>query len=172
MGLRDWSFWYKRHLARGRRRRHSYNRRILCIYWVLDRSIKLIRGFQDNSDLTVNNRTWFSIWATFWCLFLVCHVHKKLFTSKLISRNVKLQLYNTLIRPTVTYTSETWVHGMQLEEGIIENSWKKVAEQARTLYRSQRFIRRSSFVNRFILYMVIALRWKFISLAQAAPQVT
>jgi hypothetical protein len=35
------------------------------------------------------------------------HVHKKLFTSKLISQNVKLQLYNTLIRPTVTYTSET-----------------------------------------------------------------
>jgi len=26
-----------------------------------------------------------------------------------ISRNLKLQLYNTLIRPTVTYTSETWV---------------------------------------------------------------
>jgi len=37
------------------------------------------------------------------------HVHKKLFTSRLISRNVKLQLYNTLIRPTVTYASETWV---------------------------------------------------------------
>ena len=35
------------------------------------------------------------------------HVHKKLFTSKLISRNVQLQLYNTLICPTVTYTSET-----------------------------------------------------------------
>ena len=32
-----------------------------------------------------------------------------LFTSKLISRNVKLQLYNTLIHPTVTYASETWV---------------------------------------------------------------
>jgi hypothetical protein len=37
------------------------------------------------------------------------HVHKKLFTLKLISRNVKLQLYNTLICPTVTYASETCV---------------------------------------------------------------
>jgi hypothetical protein len=37
------------------------------------------------------------------------HVHKKLFTSKLLSRNVKLQLYNILIRPIVTYASETWV---------------------------------------------------------------
>ena len=34
----------------------------------------------------------------------------KTVTSKLISRNVKLQLYNTLIRPTVTYASETGVH--------------------------------------------------------------
>jgi len=41
------------------------------------------------------------------------HVHKKLFTSKLISRNVKL--YNTLIRPTVKYASETWV----LKENMI-----------------------------------------------------
>ena len=35
------------------------------------------------------------------------HVHKKIFISKLISQNVKLQLYNTLIRPRVTYASET-----------------------------------------------------------------
>jgi hypothetical protein len=40
---------------------------------------------------------------------------KKLFTSKLISRNVQLQLYNRLIRPTVTYASETWV----LKENVI-----------------------------------------------------
>jgi len=33
------------------------------------------------------------------------HVHKKLFSSKLISRNAELQLYNTLIRPTVTLSS-------------------------------------------------------------------
>ena len=37
------------------------------------------------------------------------HVHKKLFSSKLISRNIKLQLYDTFIRPTVTYASKTWV---------------------------------------------------------------
>jgi hypothetical protein len=38
------------------------------------------------------------------------HFHKKkLFSSKLIPRNVRLQLYNTSIRPTVNYASETWV---------------------------------------------------------------
>jgi hypothetical protein len=37
-------------------------------------------------------------------------VHKrKLFLSKLITRNVKLQLYNTFICPAITYASETWV---------------------------------------------------------------
>jgi hypothetical protein len=43
------------------------------------------------------------------------HVHKKQFTSKLIFRNVKLQLSNMLIRPTVTVASETWV----LKENMI-----------------------------------------------------
>jgi hypothetical protein len=37
------------------------------------------------------------------------HVHKKLFVSKLISRNFKLQLHKTLIRQRVTYASKTWV---------------------------------------------------------------
>jgi hypothetical protein len=37
------------------------------------------------------------------------HVHKKLLISKLISQNVKLHLHNTLIRPVVTYASETWI---------------------------------------------------------------
>jgi hypothetical protein len=44
------------------------------------------------------------------------HVHKKLFTSKLISQNIKLQLYNISIRPTVTYASETWI----LKENMIK----------------------------------------------------
>ena len=43
------------------------------------------------------------------------HVHKKLFASKLIYRNVKLKLCNTLTCPTVTYASETWV----LKENMI-----------------------------------------------------
>jgi hypothetical protein len=42
-------------------------------------------------------------------------VHKKLFTSKLISQNIKLQLYKMLIHPTVTYACETWV----LKENLI-----------------------------------------------------
>ena len=37
------------------------------------------------------------------------HVHTKTIYIKTISRNIKLQLYNTLIRPTITYASETWV---------------------------------------------------------------
>jgi len=40
---------------------------------------------------------------------------KKLFTSTLIFRNVKLQIYNTLILPTVTHASETRV----LRENVI-----------------------------------------------------
>jgi len=44
------------------------------------------------------------------------HVHEKLFTSTLICRKVKLQFYNTLIRPTVTYASETCV----LKENMIK----------------------------------------------------
>ena len=45
----------------------------------------------------------------------IYYAHKTLFTSKLTSRNVKLQLYNTFILPTVTYASETWV----LKENVI-----------------------------------------------------
>ena len=36
-------------------------------------------------------------------------VQKKMLTSKLISRNVQLQLYNMLIPLTENYAAETWV---------------------------------------------------------------
>jgi len=41
-------------------------------------------------------------------------VNKKIFQSKLISKNAKLKLCFSVIRPVVTYTSETWI----LEETI------------------------------------------------------
>jgi hypothetical protein len=58
------------------------------------------------------------------------HVHKKLFTSKLISRNFKLQLYNTLTRPKVTYASETWV----LKENMINKLMTFERKIMRTIY--------------------------------------
>jgi len=49
----------------------------------------------------------------------------KFFKSRLVTNGSKLKLYRTVIRPTVTYASETWV----LKENIIqkllvfENIW-------------------------------------------------
>jgi hypothetical protein len=37
------------------------------------------------------------------------HVNAALFTSKLISKSAKLKLYNSVIKPVVTYACETWV---------------------------------------------------------------
>jgi len=68
-------------------------------------------GTMMNTDNSIEEEIKERIAAGNWAF----HVHKKLFTSKLISRNVKLQLYNTLIRPTVTYASETWA----LKENMI-----------------------------------------------------
>ena len=53
--------------------------------------------------------------------------YKTLFISNLISRNVSLQLYNTLIRPTVTYAAETWV--------LIENVINKLVTFERKVMR-------------------------------------
>jgi hypothetical protein len=67
---------------------------------------------------------------------------KKIFTSKLISRNVKLQLCNTLIRPTVTYASETWVfkENMTNKLMIFERTiTRKIFGPTRTDYGYWRF---------------------------------
>jgi hypothetical protein len=42
-----------------------------------------------------------------------------MFQSKLISKRAKLKLYYTVIRPTVTYSCETWI----LKETIINKFW-------------------------------------------------
>ena len=44
------------------------------------------------------------------------YANKALFQSKLVSRRSKINLYQTVIRPTVVYGCETWV----LKENIIQ----------------------------------------------------
>ena len=45
----------------------------------------------------------------------VYFANKKMFQSRLISKRAKLKLYYSVIRPTVTYSCETWI----LKETII-----------------------------------------------------
>jgi hypothetical protein len=44
------------------------------------------------------------------------YANQKFFKSRLVTKYSKLKLYRTVIRPIVTYASETWV----LKEGIIQ----------------------------------------------------
>ena len=37
------------------------------------------------------------------------YANKDLFKSKLLTKNSKLRMYKTLVRPEVTYACETWV---------------------------------------------------------------
>jgi hypothetical protein len=43
------------------------------------------------------------------------YASRQLVNSSLISRNSKLQIYRTLVRPVVTYVSESWT--LTMEEG-------------------------------------------------------
>ena len=45
------------------------------------------------------------------------YANLKFFKSRLVTKQSKLKLYRTVIRPIVTYASETWV----LKEAIIRN---------------------------------------------------
>jgi hypothetical protein len=47
------------------------------------------------------------------------YAHQNMLQSKLLSRKSKLVWYRTLIRPIVTYDSETWV----LKKVVYRNSW-------------------------------------------------
>jgi hypothetical protein len=55
------------------------------------------------------------------------YANRKIFQSKLLSRKSKLKLYRTLIRPILTYASETWV--------LKENSIQKLVIFERKILR-------------------------------------
>ena len=46
------------------------------------------------------------------------HANKKLLTNKLLSKNSKMSVYKTIIRPVVTYGSETWMMNIANEEKL------------------------------------------------------
>jgi len=46
------------------------------------------------------------------------YANRQLFNSSLISRNSKLQIYRTLVRPVVTYGSESWTISMEEERAL------------------------------------------------------
>jgi hypothetical protein len=44
--------------------------------------------------------------------------NRQLFSSSLISRNSKSQIYRTLVRPVATYGSESWTLSMEEERAL------------------------------------------------------
>ena len=53
------------------------------------------------------------------------YVNRQLLNSSLISRNSKLQIYRTLVRPVVTYGSESWTLTME-EERVLAVFERKI----------------------------------------------
>jgi hypothetical protein len=46
------------------------------------------------------------------------YANRQLFNSSLKSRNSKSQIYRTLVRPVVTYGSESWTLSMEEERAL------------------------------------------------------
>jgi len=46
------------------------------------------------------------------------YANRQLFNNSLISRNGKLRIYRTLVRPVVTYVSESWTLTMEEERAL------------------------------------------------------
>jgi hypothetical protein len=61
------------------------------------------------------------------------HANKQLLTNKLLSKNSEMRVYKTIIRPVVTYGSETWMMN------IIHKEKLKILE--RKMLRSTRWFR-------------------------------
>jgi hypothetical protein len=62
-------------------------------------------GVQNNSQNKISDKTRKRIQAGNRCYY----ANEKLLSNKILNYNSKIQIYKTIIRPTVTYGSETWV---------------------------------------------------------------
>jgi hypothetical protein len=60
------------------------------------------------SILNENNQMRFKIAERIWKGNAAYYANAKLLKSKLLKRSTKMRVYLTLIRPVVTYASETW----------------------------------------------------------------
>ena len=72
--------------------------------------------------------------ATWPMRYLLCNemdqTNRDLFKSKLLTKNSKLQMYKTFVRPVVTYACETWV----LKENIKTKLWVFERKVLRRIY--------------------------------------
>lgn len=59
----------------------------------------------------------------------------KLLKSNLLSRNLKIKLYKTLIRPVVTYGSETWTMSVADEKALRTFERKVIKKNIRAYKR-------------------------------------
>jgi hypothetical protein len=71
------------------------------------------------------------------------YANRQLVNSSLISRNSKLQIYRTLVRPVVTYGLESWTLTME-EERAIEIIEKKILRKTYEKKKKKRIIENST----------------------------
>ena len=65
------------------------------------------------------------------------YANRQLVNSSLISRNSKLQIYCTLVRPVLTYGSESWTLTMEEERALAVFERKIFAENIWTIERKR-----------------------------------
>jgi hypothetical protein len=75
---------------------------------------------------------------------MVYYANRQLVNSSLISRNSNLQIYRTLVRPVVTYGSESWTLTMEEERALAvfeRKLLRKIYEQMKEnkLWRIRRY---------------------------------
>jgi len=73
----------------------------------------------------------------------VYYANRQTVNSSLISRNGKLQIYRTLVRPAVTYGSELWTLAME-EERTLAVSERKILRKIHGPVKKKRIMENST----------------------------